>query len=48
MKEWEAAHQPKMEEFQRKMEAWQKEHQVRLDEFQKLLKAEFQKGKEKN
>jgi len=48
MKEWEAAHKPKMEEFQRKMEAWQKEHQVKMEELQKLLKEEFQKEKDKN
>jgi hypothetical protein len=43
MKAWEKEMQPKMEEYQRKMEIWQKENAAKIEEYQKRLQEELKK-----
>jgi hypothetical protein len=44
MEEWQKANQPKMEEFQRKMEIWQKEQQEQIQQLQKSIQESTKKG----
>jgi transketolase len=43
MEEWQEKFQPKMEEFQRKMEIWQEENAEKFEEFQRKLEEQFKK-----